>query len=201
MRGEGRDTWSAVRVEGVGDVIKAGSGNTGRAWGFRDVPEPKPRRCGVGARVGGLCPQWWLIRAGLPRGWGFRPEATGMGGGDRAAASPGPVPLSTPQRGPRPAPPWSYPLVLHGCSPGCPKPDPRAPLALLVLKLPLPLPGANGPPSPRRRRRRRRRAPSQRSITGRNAQARPSRQSGKCSPYCPGVAGIPEGLGGTRQHG
>lgn len=99
MRGEGRDTWSAVRVEGVGDVIKAGSGNTGRAWGFRDVPEPKPRRCGVGARVGGLCPQWWLIRAGLPRGWGFRPEATGMGGGDRAAASPGPVPLSTPNVG------------------------------------------------------------------------------------------------------
>lgn len=42
--GGGRDTWSAVPVEGIGDGVKAGSGILGgRGEHGGDAPEPRPR--------------------------------------------------------------------------------------------------------------------------------------------------------------
>lgn len=111
-------------------------------------------------------------------GRGGASAAKQLGAGRRCGILWSPL-LGYPRGGSLRAPPWSYPLVLHGSKTSSARPGPRARLALVVPELPLPLPGANGPPSPRRRYR----APLQRSITGHSAQVRlPAWQAGKCSP-------------------
>lgn len=116
---------------------------------------------------GATFPMEGLDWARLRQGWSLHRRAAAGGGGEGAAASSGSHSLGTPRRSLR-APPWSYPLVLHGCSPARPGPA-RGPRWLFLSPSWLCAAGSQWPaePSPRRR------APLQRSITGHNAQARP----------------------------
>lgn len=116
------------------------------------------RGWGAVSRLGGL--DW----VGLRRGWGLRRR--GAGGGEGAAASPGPLPLGI-LAVPRPSPTlWSSMAAVHllpaRLTGYARSSSPQAAFAAAR---------SNGPPSPRGLCR----APSQLSITGWSAQARPPR--------------------------
>lgn len=140
----------------------------------------------VVARVGG-CGVRMGARSGRGCGEGGAPAAEQLGSGEAGGGRCRHhlVPSSRPPRfRPRPAPPGSYSLVLHGLLPGRPGPA-RGPHSLPVPKAAFAAAGGQWPaePSPPPPP-----CPSQRSITARSAQARPSLQAGKCSLSCAGVA-------------
>lgn len=114
---------------GPGHLVRSPDGRRG-GWGQGCAWDPgRGRRWGWGlgfygvwANVGGYVPNGGARLSRLRRGWSLHCRAAGGGGGrEGAAASPGPPSLGT-RGGCLRAPPCSYPLVLHRCSPARPGP-------------------------------------------------------------------------------